>query len=107
MNTQTQDDPLIAFAGIVWSSPQPGLRFKEAMRGGRRIRQIEMDESFVEADWCRTGHVGFVIEGTLAIDFDGHVVEFKAGDALCIAPGEASRHKARAVGEKVLLFVVD
>ena len=99
--------PLIEFSTMQWESPATGVRVKQVQRGDRRIRLIEFSEDFEEADWCRTGHVGFVIDGTLEIDFGSHIVTLSAGDGLFIPPGECSKHKACVRHGKATLFVVE
>jgi quercetin dioxygenase-like cupin family protein len=48
-----------------------------------------------------------VLEGRLEIDFSGRVERFEPGQALFIPSGEPSQHKAHALSERVLLFVVE
>ncbi len=98
---------LIELASLRWQSPATGLRVKEVCRGSQRLRLIEFSEAFVEADWCRAGHIGYVIDGTLEIDFNGKPVRFHAGDGLWIPEGEHSQHKANVPKGKVILFVVE
>jgi len=98
---------LIEFTTIPWESRATGVRLKQVQRGDQRIRLIEFSEEFVETDWCRTGHVGFVIDGKLEIDFGSHIVELSAGDGLFIPPGECSKHKAHVPRGKATLFVVE
>ena len=98
---------VIEFAEAPWESPAPGLRVKEVCRGNQRLRLIEFREGFTETDWCRTGHMGYVIEGTLEIDVGGRVFQAEAGDGLFIPSGESARHKARVRRGKATLFVVD
>jgi quercetin dioxygenase-like cupin family protein len=97
----------IDFDGLDWITAAPGARFKTFEREGNRLRLLEFTPQFVEADWCRKGHVGVVLEGVLEIDFSGSVERFETGQALCIPPGEAGQHKAHALSERVLLFVVE
>ena len=98
---------LIEFTAMQWESPAAGIRVKDVLIGDHRIRLIEFSEEFVETDWCRTGHIGFVIDGELEIDFDGRIVCLTAGDGLFIPPGEPSKHKAVAPNGKATLFVVE
>jgi quercetin dioxygenase-like cupin family protein len=100
-------DPKIDFEEIEWSAAAPGARFKAAERDGVRVRLLEFTTQFVETDWCRKGHTGVVLEGTLEIDFSGRRSRFEAGQALHIPAGEPGKHKATAVSERVLLFVVE
>src|SRR4030067_1821154 len=94
-------DYLIDFQNINWENPAPGIRYKAFIRENQRIRLVEFSEELAEKDWCVKGHIGYVIEGSISIDFNGNSVNFKAGDGLFIAEGEASKHKGRvAKGEK-------
>ena len=97
----------VDFAELEWVSAAPGARFKAIDRDGSRMRLLEFTPEFVEHDWCRKGHVGIVLEGRLEIDFSGRVERFEPGHALFIPGGEAGQHKARALSERVLLFVVE
>lgn len=99
---------LINFKAIDWESPAPGVRHKVFLENGQRIRLVEFSDSFVEVEWCTKGHVGYVLDGRMSIDFDGEWLEFKAGDGLFIPEGEASKHKGSvAKGEKVLIILFE
>ena len=99
---------LIDFAKMKWENFAPGVRQKIRQLGNLRLRLVEFSEEFNEIDWCRKGHIGYLIEGKLAIDFDGKISRFKAGDGIYIPGGESSRHKAKiGKGEKALLVFVE
>lgn len=106
-NTNLHDEAVIEFAAMPWESPARGVRVKQVIRGIQRIRLVEFSEDFTEADWCTKGHIGFVIDGDLEVDFDGRVVELTSGDGLFIPPGDSSKHKARVPHGKATLFVVE
>jgi ethanolamine utilization protein EutQ (cupin superfamily) len=97
----------IDFAELDWVTAGPGARSKAFDRDGSRLRLLELTPEFIEADWCRKGHIGVVLEGRLEIDFSGRVEQYEPGHALFIPPGEPGRHKAHALSERVLLFVVE
>jgi ethanolamine utilization protein EutQ (cupin superfamily) len=60
----------------------------------------------VEKDWCTKGHIGYVIEGCLSIDFNGKQMNFKAGDGIFIKEG--NKHKGSvAKEEKALVILFD
>lgn len=99
------DRTRIDFASLPWNSPAAGVRFKIHKHGNTQLRFVEFTRDFVEADWCARGHMGYVLEGRLEIDFQGTVVEFVAGDGLFIEPGR--KHKAHVVTESALLFLVE
>lgn len=97
----------VDFAALPWRSPAPGIRQKSYTQGGTRLRLVEFTDAFVEPDWCRRGHLGYVLEGELAIDFNGTVHTFRAGDALVIPQGEAHRHRHHATLKRAMLFLVE
>jgi hypothetical protein len=95
----------IEFKDLPWQSHAPGARFKAYQQGGRQVRMVEFGEDFIEFDWCVKGHIGWVIEGELEIDFNGEIVRYSAGDGLFILPG--SLHKAKARTATATLFLVE
>jgi quercetin dioxygenase-like cupin family protein len=97
----------INFDSLGWESQLPGARYKAFQRGGTMVRVAEYTRDFVAPDWCTDGHVGYVLEGELDIDFDGEVVRFSAGDGLFIPEGEESRHKPTAVSDVVRVVLVE
>ena len=91
-----------------WENPTAGVRQKEYTENGQKIRLVEFSEEFTEADWCKKGHVGYVIEGKISINFNGKVIDFKAGDGLFITEGEENKHKGSVgKGEKALLILFE
>ena len=66
-----------------------------------------MLQSATHPEWCCVGHAGCVIEGTLEVEFDAGAVRFEAGEGIAIPPGEAYRHRPRAISSRVRLALVD
>ncbi len=97
----------IDFDEIAWQPALPGSRFKQAVRGHQQFRLLEFAREFVEPDWCTKAHSGFVVEGELEIDFQGRLVRYVQGDGLFIPGGASSGHKARALTERALLFLIE
>ncbi len=85
----------------------PGVRFKAHEQGGRKLRFVEFSKDFVEPDWCIKGHIGYVLEGEMDIDFDGNIVHFGPGDGLFIPTGEDSKHIAKVLTDVVRLVLVE
>lgn len=100
-------DYKIDFSSIPWQSPLPKARFKAHEHGGCRLRILEFERGFVEPDWCQNGHIGYVIEGRLEVDFDGSIETFEAGDAVTIPEGSDHKHKARPLTDVVRLFLIE
>jgi hypothetical protein len=99
------DQHVIDFRDLDWIDQRPGVRFKASSRGSKRMRLVEFTTGTIEEDWCISGHIGYVLEGTIAIEFDGGISHFLTGDGIYIAEG--NRHRASVTeGKKaVILFV--
>jgi len=97
----------IDFDSIPWESPMEGVRFKAYNQEGRRLRLVEFLKGFIEPDWCRKGHIGYVLEGKMEIDFNGELVSFVPGDGLFIPAGEESKHLAKVLTEVVRVILVE
>jgi len=97
----------VDFKSIVWEQPTAGVRFKAYEQNGRKLRLVEFSEGFVEPDWCRKSHIGYVLEGQLEVDFDGKVVVFGLGDGIFIPAGEEHKHKGRAASSVVKMILVE
>jgi hypothetical protein len=55
-----------------------------------------------------TGHVGYVIEGDMEIEFDDPVGHYRAGDGPVIPVATMVRHRPKALSKRVrLVFVED
>jgi ethanolamine utilization protein EutQ (cupin superfamily) len=98
----------IDFNSIPWEIPADGVRFKAYKQNGKQVRLVEFTDQFVETDWCIKGHIVYILEGTLEVNFDGNVVVFKAGDGLCIPAGKKDKHMGMALTKVVkMIFVED
>lgn len=97
---------LIDFNNLDWVSPGPGIRYKEYVRGDKRIRLVELSEGFAEKEWCIKGHIGYILKGSLSIDFDGRIINFKTGDCLFIPEG--NKHMASITrGKRVSIILFE
>jgi hypothetical protein len=97
----------IGFESIPWESSAVGIRFKACEQGGRKLRLAEFGREFVELDWCTKGHIGYILEGKMNIDFDGKVVVFGPGDGIFIPAGEKHKHKATILTDLVKVILVE
>lgn len=84
---------LIDFKGIDWVAPSVGVRFKAIIKHNKKVRLVEFSEGFIESDWCRNGHVGYVLDGSFTIDFNGTLERYEKGDILFVPQGENDKHK--------------
>jgi len=97
----------VDFASEPWETAGVGARSKAHEDGGKRIRLLELTDEFSECDWCLRGHIGYVLEGRMEVDFSGQVVVFGPGDGVFIPAGEQHKHRARALTETVRLILVE
>ena len=81
------EEQKVDFESLEWQDPLPGARFKVFQRGNRRLRMVELAKGFTDPDWCSKGHIGYVLEGEMDVDFEGSIVRFSAGDGI-FNPGE-------------------
>ncbi len=97
----------IDFERLPWDIGPTGIRSKTGLGDGRQIRLVELEGNDREHDWCVTGHVGYVLEGELEIAFEDRTERFTTGAGFFIRSGEDERHKSKAVGRRVVLFLVE
>jgi quercetin dioxygenase-like cupin family protein len=99
----------IAFDDMAWETGPSGLRFKAQKVGARQFRLLELTPELDHSYWCETGHVGYVLEGEMEVEFaEGSPVVFRAGDGVLIPAGKAERHRPRVLTDRVrLIFVED
>ncbi len=90
-----------------WESPAAGVKFKAYERDARKLRLVEFSKEFVEPDWCTKGHIGYILEGQMEIDFDREKEVFGPGDGVFIPAGQEHKHKGRALTEKVKAILVE
>jgi quercetin dioxygenase-like cupin family protein len=93
------------FEALPWDAPAEGVRSKAVSRDGRHVRLVEFAPGFLDPEWCRKGHAGYVLEGRLELAFADGAEAFSPGDALVIPAGDA--HRARVVEGPVRLFLVE
>ena len=97
----------VEFSDLPWDTPVRGMKVKSVVQGGKKLRLVEFTPEFVETDWCTKGHVGLVLEGEIAININGVVQNFRAGDGLFIPRGEQDRHKHHDTLKPATLFLVE
>jgi len=97
----------VDFKTKLWESPLHGVRFKRYAHAGKQARLVEYTKDFMEPDWCLKGHIGYVIEGKLEIDFNGNIISYKSGDVIFIPSGEESKHKAKILSATAKVLLVE
>ena len=97
----------IDFESMEWESPADGVRFKVYQQNNKKLRLVEFFKEFVEPDWCTKGHIGYILEGQMEIDFDGTKEVFGPGDGVFIPAGPEHKHKGRVLTDKVKAILVE
>ncbi len=97
----------VDFETVSWETLAVGVRFKAYEQNGRKLRLAEFTKEFVEADWCTKGHIGYVLEGQMEIDFNGKKVVFGPDDGLFIPAGEKHKHRAQVSTDKLKIILVE
>jgi len=92
---------------IPWETPANGIRYKALLKNGKKLRIIEFTKEFIEPDWCKKSHTGYVLDGKLEINFDGDIIVYTSGDALFIPEGDKHKHIAKAITATVRIFLVE
>lgn len=84
----------VDFNNFEWETPSTGVKQKIFLKGNQRVRLLRFYDDFIEEDWCTKGHIGYVTDGEMTIDFNGEIISYKKGDGLWIESGDNSKHKA-------------
>ncbi len=98
---------IVRFASMDWRSPAANIRQKVSASGSQQIRLLELRRGLEHPEWCMKGHVGYVLEGSLTLEFEDSSVELSAGDGLIIPGGAASRHKPKPTSDRVVLILFE
>jgi hypothetical protein len=97
----------IALGDLPWEPAAPHASAKIVPLGSHRLRLLELRRGFVEDDWCGKGHTGYVLEGSLRVDFETGGLTLAAGDGLHIPAGPPHRHKALPLTERARLVLFE
>ena len=95
----------VNFNAMPWDTSAAGVRFKIYEQDGRKLRLAEFTNEFIEADWCTKGHIGYVLEGQMEIDFEAKVIMYGPGDGIFIPA--SVKHKARVLTDIVKVILVE
>ncbi len=97
----------IEFSKIAWEDSAPGICSKSYVRNGVKLRLLKLERGLSHPEWCETGHIGYVVEGEIEIDFNGDPVRYGKGDSLLISSGPDEKHIPKPLSETVALFLVE
>lgn len=85
-------DLLIHFRESDWEYPKKGVAQKVYFHGDRQLRLVRFEDCFREEDWCQKGHIGYVLDGEMLIDFEDRIIQYKKGDGIWIEEATGRRH---------------
>jgi quercetin dioxygenase-like cupin family protein len=86
-------DVLINFSDLDWDQSKKGVFQKVYAKGNNQMRLLRFDDTSKEENWCTNGHIGYVLEGEMHVDFDGILKVYKKGDGLWIEEGLHEKHR--------------
>ncbi|MGH7973361.1 MAG: cupin domain-containing protein [Limisphaerales bacterium] len=92
---------------LPWITPMPGVRFKAFEQDGRKLRLVEFARGFKEPDWCRKGHIGYVLKGEGELQFSDQTISLKSGDGIFIPAGEEHKHILHVIGGDIQVVLVE
>lgn len=98
-------DQIDRFSVLPWETISDCARQKLIDNGEKRVRLLELSAGFREQDWCMRGHTGYIINGTLEVEFKDSDVAYNSGEPLMISSGQP--HMARVTSGKTTLFLID
>ena len=98
---------MLVLAAITLPVAKQVLNDSHVREASRQLRLVEFGQCEGEEWWCEHGHIGYVLAGSLQINFDGQVLSFAAGDGLFIPPGAATRHRGMNIAPGTRLLMVE
>jgi hypothetical protein len=57
----------VDFNQIQRDTPATGVRSNVLVINGKKIRLVEFTKEFIGPDWCKKGHIGYIVEGQLEL----------------------------------------
>ncbi|HAM50905.1 MAG TPA: hypothetical protein DCP92_09540 [Nitrospiraceae bacterium] len=97
----------VDFEKVEWKSPVKGMRYKSFCHNNRQLRLVEYTKN-MPLHWCEKGHIGYVLEGQIEIEYANKTITYETGDGIFIPNGREHRHKGKALTDMVrVVFVED
>lgn len=95
----------IPFPEMEWRPGEVNPQERKKLAATGAARMLEFAPGFADPQWCRNGHIGLVLEGTLALEFERETLRLNPGDGFSIDP--ATPHRASNPGPApTTLFIV-
>lgn len=94
----------IRFSSLPWE--QGGHPFeRKKTHPDHPVALLEFAPGFIDPNWCRNGHTGYVLSGSLLMDYGNESDLLHEGDAFWIEPGTPHQASNPAPGPVRLLIV--
>jgi hypothetical protein len=96
----------VDFNLIDWESPIKGMRQKIYKFGRQQLRLVEYSRDLPQ-HWCEKGHVGYVLQGRMEIEFAHGSQVYSSGDGIFIPNGPEHKHKGKIISDTVTIFFIE
>ena len=96
----------ITLSSLDWESPLEGIRQKFIIEGRKKLKLVEYLPT-MPLHWCERGHLGYILEGRLEVEFESGVHVFCPGDGIVIPDGPGHRHRAKPLSDVVRVIFVE
>ncbi|OGU55644.1 MAG: hypothetical protein A2V66_10215 [Ignavibacteria bacterium RBG_13_36_8] len=96
----------IDFDKLNSESPFEGISHKYFIHGDTKLRLVEYGKN-MPPHWCSKGHIGYVLEGEMEIEFANEKILFRKGDGVFIPGGDEHKHKGVVITEKAVMVFVE
>ncbi len=97
----------VDFNKLEWESPIKGVRCKILRHDTRQLRLVEYTRDML-LHWCEKGHIGYILEGQLEIEYKNRRIIYQVGNGVFIPGGKKHQHKAKVLTDIVrVIFVED
>jgi ethanolamine utilization protein EutQ (cupin superfamily) len=83
----------VDFDQIDWQSPMVGVKHKILCRNSRCLRLVEYSDT-MPPHWCERGHIGYLLEGEMEIQYENSKHLYRQGDGIFIPSGSEHKHRA-------------
>jgi quercetin dioxygenase-like cupin family protein len=103
------DNRLLDFKNQEWKDGAfEGIYLKVYEQNQQMIRLVKFNPGFIEPDWCKKRHVGFVLEGSFDLEFPDKTLQYKSGDGVFMDGTQDHKHIVKVTSnDPVILFLVD
>lgn len=74
--------------------------------GSRQHRLVEYSKKLFP-HWCERGHIGYILQGLLEVQFEHEIQHYSPGDGIVIPGGREHKHLAKVITDSVTVFFIE